>query len=128
MSKVINNWNYQLAALLAIAVAVIGVFWAVEGLEGALPVAAIMLALVAILHFGRGRSDTLRVMSGVGDERVRSLYRQAVAVTGSVMSFVLPGWWLVTILRGEPSETLTALCSIFGATFLISVVVLARRG
>ena len=28
-------------------------------------------------------------MSGTGDERVRSLYTQAVAIAGTVMSFVL---------------------------------------
>jgi drug/metabolite transporter (DMT)-like permease len=127
MNNWVNNWNLQLVGLLAIAAAVIGVFWAAEGLEESLPVAALMLGLVALLHFGRGRSDTLNVMSGVGDERVRSLYTQAVAVAGTVMSFVLPGWWLVTVAQGNPSEPLTVLCALFGATFIAAVVVLARR-
>jgi drug/metabolite transporter (DMT)-like permease len=127
MNNWANNWNLQLVGLLAIAAAVIGVFWAAEGLEESLPVAALMLGLVALLHFGRGRSDTLNVMSGVGDERVRSLYTQAVAVAGTVMSFVLPGWWLVTVAQGDPSRPLSVLCALFGATFIVAVVVLARR-
>ena len=43
-------------------------------------------------------------MSGIGDERTRSLYRDACAFAGSVMSFVLPGWWLVTVAKGDPND------------------------
>jgi hypothetical protein len=43
------------------------------------------------------------------------------------MSFVLPGWWLVTIAKGDPDETLSLMCAIFGASFVLAVVVLARR-
>ena len=66
-------------------------------------------------------------MSGVGDERTRSLYTRAVAFVGSVMAFVLPGWWLVTVAQGDPDRTLTILCAIFGFTFIAAVAVLARR-
>jgi hypothetical protein len=34
----------------------------------------------------------------------------------------------VTIAQGDPNEVLTICCAIFGATFVLSVVVLARRG
>jgi hypothetical protein len=67
-------------------------------------------------------------VSGTGDERVRSLYTQAVAIAGAVMSFLLPGWWLVTVAQGEANDTLSLLCAIFGATFVVAVAVLARRG
>jgi hypothetical protein len=66
-------------------------------------------------------------MSGTGDERVRSLYTRAVAIAGMVMSFVLPAWWLVTVAEGDQNETLALLCAIFGVTFVVSIVVLARR-
>jgi hypothetical protein len=51
-----------------------------------------------------------------------------VAFSGTVMSLVLPIWWLVTIAQGDPSEVLTICCAIFGASFILAVVVLARRG
>jgi hypothetical protein len=127
MNQTMNNWNVQLIGMLGIAAAVFGVFWAAEGLEEAWPSAAILLGFIAILHFGRDRSDTLNVMSGVGDERTRSLYTRAVAFVGSVMAFVLPGWWLVTVAQGDPDRTLTILCAIFGVTFIGAVAVLARR-
>jgi hypothetical protein len=90
--------------------------------------AAIVLAFLLVVLFGRRRSDTLDVMSGIGDERGRLLYTRAVAFAGTVMSFVLPGWWLVTVAQGDPNETLSLMCAIFGASFVLAVVVLARRG
>jgi hypothetical protein len=90
--------------------------------------AAIVLGFLLLVLFGRRRSDTLDVMSGIGDERGKLLYTRAVAFAGTVMSFVLPVWWLVTIARGEPNDVLALCCAIFGASFIVAVVVLARRG
>jgi hypothetical protein len=128
MTDALNNWNVQLAALIVIALIATGVFFAAEGLAGALPVAVVMCGFIALVHFGRRRSGTIEVLSGVGDERAQSLYVRAVAFAGTVMSFVLPGWWLVTLARDQPSDTLNALCVVFGASFLAAVLVLARRG
>ena len=44
------------------------------------------------------------------------------------MSFLLPAWWLVTVAQGDPNETLSLLCAIFGVSFILAIVVLARRG
>jgi hypothetical protein len=90
--------------------------------------AALVLGFLLLVYFGRKRSDTLDVMSGIGDERAKLLYTRAVAFSGTVMSFVLPIWWLVTIAQGDPNEVLSICCAIFGATFILAVVVLARRG
>ena len=89
--------------------------------------AGLVLAFLLLVYFGRSRSDTLDVMSGIGDERARTLYTRAVAFSGTVMSFVLPIWWLVTVAQGDPNEVLSICCAIFGATFVLAVVVLARR-
>ena len=90
--------------------------------------AVIVLAFLLLVLFGRRRSDTLDVMSGIGDERAKLLYTRAVAFAGTVMSFVLPIWWLVSIAQGDPNEVLSIACAIFGASFILAVVVLARRG
>jgi hypothetical protein len=90
--------------------------------------AALVLAFLLVVYFGRRRSDTLDIMSGIGDERSKLLYTRAVAFSGTVMSFVLPIWWLVTIAQGDPNEVLSICCAIFGLTFILAVVVLARRG
>ena len=59
-------------------------------------------------------------MSGIGDERSRTLYTRALAYTGTILSFVLPGWWLVTVAGGEPNETLSLAAALFGVTFIVS--------
>jgi len=127
MNHVTNNWSVQVAGMLAITTATTAVFWIAQGFDAAFPVGLVLLAFTAVVHFGRRRSNTLEVMSGTGDERVRSLYTQAVAVAGTVMSFVLPAWWLVTVAQGEPNDVLSALCAIFGVTFIVAIAVLARR-
>jgi hypothetical protein len=127
MNRVTNNWSVQVLGMLAIGVVTTAVFWLSEGFESAWPTAVIIGAAIAIVHFGRRRSNTLEVMSGTGDERVRSLYMHAVAIAGTVMSFLLPAWWLVTVAKGEANNTLALLCTIFGVTFILAVVVLARR-
>jgi hypothetical protein len=86
-----------------------------------------MTAFIALVHFGRRRSNVLEVMSGTGDERVRSLYMRAVAFAGAVMAWLLPGWWLVTVAQGDSNETLNILAGVFAACFIAAVVVLARR-
>jgi hypothetical protein len=61
MNDAMNNWNVQLIGMLGIAAAVVGVFWAAEGLEEAWPSAAILLGFIAILHFGRDRTFSAAV-------------------------------------------------------------------
>ena len=128
MNDLINNWSVQVMGMLVISAATTAVFWIAQGAGTAVPIGVVFLAFTALLHFGRRRSNTLEVMSGTGDERIRSLYERAVAIAGAVMGFVLPGWWLVTVAQGEPDPTVSTLSAIFGLTFVAAVVVLARRG
>jgi uncharacterized protein (TIGR03382 family) len=127
MKAFLYSTNGQLALGL-ILVAAIFVAFVIGGDAGNGAIsAAIVLAFLLVVLLGRRRSDTLDVMSGIGDERGKLLYTRAVAFAGTVMSFVLPGWWLVTIAKGDPDETLSLMCAIFGASFVLAVVVLARR-
>ena len=128
MNDLTNNWSVQVAGMLAITAATTAVFWIAQGFDAALPVVLLLLAFTALVHFGRRRSNTLEVMSGTGDERIRHLYMHAVAIAGTVMAFLLPGWFLVTVAQGDPDTTLSTLSAIFGLTFVLAVVVLARRG
>ena len=117
----------QLTVGLVLVAAVFAAFAAGGDAGYGLVSAALVLAFLLLVYFGRRRSDTLDVMSGIGDERAKLLYTRAVAFSGTVMSFVLPIWWLVTVAQGDPNEVLTWCCAIFGATFVLAVVVLARR-
>jgi hypothetical protein len=88
MNDAMNSWSVQVAGMVLIAAAATAVFWAVDGLEAAWPFALIMAAFIGVVHFGRRRSNVLEVMSGSGDERVRSLYMRAVAFAGAVMAWL----------------------------------------
>ena len=127
MTERMNNWSVQVIGMAVIGAAATAVLWLADGFEAAWPMALILGAFIAVVHFGRSRSNTLEVMSGTGDERVRSLYTRAVAFAGTVMAFVLPGWWMVTVAQGDQDYTLAWLSAIFGLSFVVGVVVLARR-
>jgi uncharacterized membrane protein len=118
----------QLVGMLLIAAVATAVFWIAQGAAAAVQTAAILLLFIAAIHLGRRRSDAIQTISGIGDERIRSLNQRATAVTANVLAFVVPGWWLITVLDGRPNATLGTLAAIFGATYLTATVVLARRG
>ena len=118
----------QLSVGLVLVAAVFVAFAVADDAANGAIGAALVFAFLLLVYFGRSRSDTLDVMSGVGDERAKALYIRAVAFSGTVMSFVLPIWWLVTVAKGDPNEVLSICCAIFGLTFIFAVVVLSRRG
>ena len=83
MDRLYNNWSVQVAGMALIGVVGTAVFWVAEGFEVAWPFALVMVALIALVHFGRSRSNVLEVMSGTGDERVRALYNRATRIRGA---------------------------------------------
>ena len=128
MIKSLNTPAGQLVsgALLAIA-ATVAYLVGGQGTGQALLVGALVFGVMLLFVVARRRSDTFEVMSGMGDERARHLYQRSMAFSGSVMSFVLPGGWLVSVALGEPNTTLSVLCAVFGLVWLATVLVLSRR-
>jgi len=120
--------HLQLAGMLAITAVTATVFWLAEGAQEGLQTGGLLLAFTLVIALGRSRSATVEAMSGIGDERTVSLCSRAMAFAGSLLSLVLPGWWLVTVARGEGDDTLAALCAVFTLAFLGACVVLQRRG
>jgi hypothetical protein len=85
-----NTPRVQLVEMLAIAAATAAAFWIADGPTAAIFPAALIGGFSLLVYFGRTRSDTLDVMSGIGDERSRTLC--TLELTGSVLSLVLPAW------------------------------------
>ena len=98
-----------------------------QSVAEALAGGALVFGFMVLVVLGRRRSDAFDVMIGVGDERTRHLYLRSVAFAGTVMSIVLPAWWLVTVAIGEPNTTLSLLCAIFALSWIAAVIVLSRR-
>jgi hypothetical protein len=127
MKSSVNTPAAQLAGGLLIGAAVVAAFL-IGGDPGSAAVSgALVVGFVLFVYVGRRHSEAVEVMSGIGDERARSLYRDACAFAGSVMSFVLPGWWLVTVAKGDPNETLALLCAVFAVAWAGAAIVLPRR-
>jgi hypothetical protein len=128
MMKTLSTPAAQLAMGALIAAAVFAAYLlGGQSLGDAAVAGGLVLGFMVLITVARRRSDTFDVMSGIGDERTRSLYQRAVAFAGTVMSLVLPGWWLVTVAQGDADMTLALLCAIFALSWLLAVVVLARR-
>ena len=122
-----REWRTELIWWLAISAATTIAFSIGVSPTVALIVGASMFGLTAILHFGRG-SDTIRAISGAGDERDRSLYTHAMAGAGTVTGLAITAWWLVTVATGAPNQTLFVLVILFSGSFFTAAAVHARRG
>ena len=113
--------------LTSITAVTFAALWIGLGLSEAWPGALILLGFTVLVAVGRSRSQTIEIISGIGDERTRSLYERTCTATTGVLAFVLPGWWLVTVVAGEPDNTLSAVCAVFAVVLIASAVVQARR-
>ena len=127
MTRLSHDVRAEAAGLLLVTLATGAAFWIGVGWKGALAPFLILLAFSVFVLVGRTRSDTVRAISGVGDERTRSLYQRSVAFAGAVMSFAIPAWWLVTVAQGKPNDTLGILATVFGVSFILGAIVLSRR-
>ena len=76
---------------------------------------------------GRRRSQTAEVLSGIGDERIRSINLRATAFAGNVTALVLPVIWLVSVASGSENGTAAACSAVFGVAYIAAAVFLARR-
>ena len=122
-----NSWTAQVIGILIVDVIVIAAFWIGEALNPPRRPRR-SCSPRRVLVFGRGRSQTAEVISGVGDERTRDLYQRSASVTCGVMSVVIVGWFLGTVIDGDPNQTLSLLGFIFGVTLLVSAAFFGRRG
>jgi hypothetical protein len=128
MTMQLRSWSATLAGMIGLAAVVVAVFWVADGPLSAAIVGGWLALFIAALHFGRGRSQTITVMSGAGDERIRSLSTRALSFAGGVMAFVLPGWWLASVLTENENYAVAALTAIFAVSFIGASFWLARRG
>ena len=59
-----NNWSVQVAGMTLIAIVGTAGFWVAEGFAVAWPFALVMLAFIAVVHFGCRRSNVLESRPG----------------------------------------------------------------
>ena len=117
----------QLAGMLALTAIAVVASWIGLGASEALFMGAVLVAFTVFVTRGRRRSDAIRAMSGIGDERTQMLSLRAGAFTAYALSLVIAGWWLVSVAQGEPNETISALGAIFAVVWVGATVFYARR-
>ena len=117
----------QIIGMLAITVVTFAALWAGLGLSAAWP----RRPAPARLHRARRGRPVAQP-----DDRDHARHRRrghALALRAHVHGdhrgarFVLPGWWLVTVIAGEPDETLSAVCAVFAVVLTAGAVVQAGR-
>jgi len=114
--------------MVAIGAVAAAILWITEGPIPALTVAGWLAVFGAVLHLGRKRSETIKIMGGMGDERIRTLSTRALAFAGGVMAVALPTAWLVTVMADDENYLVGALTALFAASFVAASVFLAQRG
>jgi hypothetical protein len=83
---------------------------------------------ILVFYFGRRRGEAVQIVSGVGDERIRSLNVRALAFAGFVMWALVTGWWLVSSATGNENDSVGILAATFGLSYIGAAVYLGRRG
>jgi hypothetical protein len=118
----------RLVAALALAVVIPGIFWITQGAVAGLITAGWGCATILVFHFGRQHSEAVNVVSGMGDERIRSLNVKALAFAGWVMWAAVTGWWLVSAATGNENVSVGILAATFGVSYIGAAIYLGRRG
>src|SRR6478609_5665915 len=91
-----------------------------HGFAIALVAVYVILAGVAYLWSG-GRGDVAAIMRAGGDERQRSLDRDATAITGLVMGGAAIIGAIVQVARGEDPGGYGVLCVVGGITYVVAI-------
>ena len=97
-----------------------------HGLAVGLVVFYVVAAVIAWLWSG-GKGDIAAIMRVGGDERQRSLDRDATIIAGYAMVFAAIAGAVVQIARGEGPGAYGVMCVVGGVTYVVALGVLQRR-
>lgn len=123
--------TFWVATQLALLVAVLGAGWAGGDLALGLALAGTVLAtLLAFAYASRRQWDIAGLSTGIGDERVRSIYREAGFRTSEMLMYGLTVWLTVEVAQGDGNGTLLAVVLIYALLWignLLWLVIAGRR-
>jgi hypothetical protein len=117
------------AAILVVGGVAVAIATWVSGNHGWAIVAVaiyVVLALLAYVWSGRG-GDVAAILRVGGDERQRSLDRDATAITGVVMSLVAVVGAIVQLGRTGNPGVYGLFCVVGGVAYAVSLVILRRQ-
>ncbi len=117
-----RSTTFWIAFQVLFALVCIGAGWYGGDLALGFACAGVLLASAAAFYAaGRRGKDIGGILTGVGDERVKSIYRDATFRTGEMLMYILAIWGVVSAAQGETNETLVAILMIFGALWIANI-------
>jgi hypothetical protein len=124
-------WSFINGAGGAFVLAVVILALALVGhvaLPLAVAMAGIMVVYGVVLLAGK-RWDPIAVLGAPGeDERAANVHTRAAAAAGQVLALVIVGGFFYDVARGALDHSIwPALGGVFGLTYLVALVIAARR-
>lgn len=114
---------------LALIVAIIGAGWVGGDLALGLSLAGVLVVSLVAFEFGTRRGWAIAGLStGVGDERVRSIYREAGFRTSEMLMYGLTIWLTVSMAQGDENSTLLAVVLAYAALWVGNLTWLSLSG
>jgi peptidoglycan/LPS O-acetylase OafA/YrhL len=116
------------AALVVLGGAIAAATW-VSGDHGFAIGLAIFYAISAVIAYvlAGGKGDVAALMRVQGDERQRSIDREAIAWSGMAMSVVAITGTIVQLFRSEDPGQFSIVCAVGGASYVVALAVLRKR-
>lgn len=101
------------------ALGVIGAGWYGGDLALGLACAGLLLAGLWGFQFANRRGSSLPgLLTGVGDERERSVYRAATYRTGEMLIYVLAIWGVASVASGQDDTTLMVVMLLYAVLWI----------
>lgn len=124
-----RSLTFWIVTQLAFLVAVIGAGWAGGDLALGLALGSVVLVTLAALTVASRRGWSIAGLStGVGDERERSIYRDAGFRTSEMLIYALTIWLTITVAQGDPNPTLLAVVLGYAALWIGNLAWLSLSG
>ncbi len=123
-----RRWQVPVFAIVAGIVFLVG--GAARGRVGlGLGMAVIMFGYaVFLISFSRSNETVALLREESVDERRAQIQLRANAMVGNVLLFIVLGAFLVQLYRGEDATVWSAMAAAAGLTYVVTALVLSRRG
>jgi uncharacterized membrane protein len=114
--------TFYTASQVVFAIGVVAAAWYNGSLALGVICAVFLVASVGVFQIASRRGHSIAgVLTGVGDERERSIYREATYRTAETFMYALAIWGVASVAQGDENPTLIIVLSGYGALWLANL-------